>query len=252
MDENQIKKIIKDRYGSIAQENSNCCCASSSCCGSQVSAEEISKSIGYLKNEIDAAPEANLRLGCGNPIALSNIREGDIVLDLGSGAGFDAFLAVEKVGKNGKVIGVDMTEDMVTKAEANAEKYQYTNVEFRLGDIEQLPISDNSVDVIISNCVINLSPNKKKVFQEVYRVLKNTGKLYISDIVLLEELSFDQRNDPDLIAGCVGGAELKEVYLEFIKNAGFNVNVLSEDKEISKRQYNGMKLESIYIEAIKP
>lgn len=251
MDENQIKKIIKDRYGNIAQKNSNCCGSSSSCCGSQVSVEDISKSIGYLQNDINAVPAANLGLGCGNPIALSNIKEGDIVLDLGCGAGFDTFLAAKKVGENGKVIGLDMTEEMVTKAEANAEKYQYTNVEFRLGDIEQLPVSDNSVDVIISNCVINLTPNKGKVFQESFRVLKNIGKLYVSDIVLLEELSFEQRNDPELIAGCVGGAELKEVYLEFIKNAGFNVNVLSEDKEISKRQYNGIKLESIYIEAIK-
>lgn len=251
MDENQIKKIIKDRYGNIAQKNSNCCGSSSSCCGSQVSVEDISKSIGYLQNDINAVPAANLGLGCGNPIALSNIKEGDIVLDLGCGAGFDTFLAAKKVGENGKVIGLDMTEEMVTKAEANAEKYQYTNIEFRLGDIEQLPVSDNSVDVIISNCVINLTPNKGKVFQESFRVLKNIGKLYVSDIVLLEELSFEQRNDPELIAGCVGGAELKEVYLEFIKNAGFNVNVLSEDKEISKRQYNGIKLESIYIEAIK-
>lgn len=251
MDEKQAKKVVKDRYGNIAQKSSTCCGPSSSCCGSQVSVEDISKSIGYFENEINSVPEANLGLGCGNPLALSNIKEGDVVLDLGSGAGFDAFLAAEKVGQKGSVIGVDMTEEMIEKARTNAEKYRHMNIEFRLGDIEQLPVEDNSVDVIISNCVINLSPNKGKVFSEAQRVLKNSGKLYISDIVLLEELSSEQRNDPDLLAGCVGGAELKDVYIDIMENAGFRVKILSEDGEISKRQYNGMKLESILVEAFK-
>ena len=157
---------------------------------------KISKSIGYSDEEINTVPEANLGLGCGNPTALGEIKEGDTVLDLGSGAGFDCFLAAKKVGKSGKVIGVDMTEEMVDKAEVNCQRNTTnTNVEFRLGDIENLPVETGSVDVIISNCVINLAPNKSKVFNESYRVLKNGGKMYVSDIVLLKELNEKQRND---------------------------------------------------------
>jgi len=251
MDDQDFKKIVKDRYGRIAKKNNTCCGTTSSCCGSEKLNEEISRNIGYSDEDINLIPEANLGLGCGNPIALANIQEGDVVLDLGSGAGFDAFLAAKKVGKEGVVIGVDMTEEMIIKARENAVKYSCHNVEFRPGDIEHLPVQDNSIDIIISNCVINLAPNKRKVFQEAYRVLKNMGKLYVSDIVLLEELSIDQRNDQDLVAGCVGGAELRDNYIEMIKNVGFKVNILSEDKEITKRQYNGIYLESIKIEALK-
>ncbi|MDD3627072.1 MAG: arsenite methyltransferase [bacterium] len=251
MDEKKVKKIVKEKYEKIAKTKNSCCCTTSSCCGSENSNKEISKSIGYSDEEISLVPESNLGLGCGNPIAFSNLKEGDTVLDLGSGAGFDAFLAAEKVGKNGFVIGVDMTEGMVKKARENAEKHNYSNVEFRLGDIEQLPVQDNSIDIIISNCVINLAPNKDKVFQEAYRVLRNKGKLYVSDIVLLEPLSNEQKNDKDLIAGCVGGAELRDDYIEIIQKAGFKVKILSEDKDISERQYNGINLESIKIEAIK-
>ena len=162
-----------------------------------------------------------------------------------------AFIAAKKVGQTGRVIGIDITEEMITKARENAEKYNYNNIEFKLGDIEQLPLADCSVDKIISNCVINLAPNKEKVFKEAHRVLKENGIAYISDIVLLEELTIEQRNDPDLIASCVGGAILRDEYLELIKKSGFEVKVTSEDKEISERQYNGLKLESLKVEAIK-
>ena len=240
-----IKQIVREDYGRIAKENS--CCCSCSCKDKEV----ISKEIGYSKEEMNLVPEANLGLGCGNPIALSKIKEGDVVLDLGSGAGFDAFLAAEKVGKKGKVIGVDMTPEMIKKAEANAEKYGYKNVEFKIGDIEEIPLEDKSVDVIISNCVINLAPNKDKVFKEAYRVLKKGGKMYVSDIVLFEELTEEQKENRKLISGCVAGALQKEDYLNKIKKAGFKVNILGENKKISKIQYNGIKLESIKGEAKK-
>jgi len=245
MDDKKTKSIVKENYSKIAS-NKSCYC-SCSC----TDAEQISKSIGYSKDDINLVPEANLGLGCGNPIALANIKKGDIVLDLGSGAGFDVFLASKKVGRNGKVIGVDMTEEMIKKAKENAQKHNYENVEFRLGDVEELPIEDNSIDVIISNCVINLAPNKKKVFKESYRVLKKGGRMYVSDIVLLGELTEKQRNDTGLIAGCVGGALQKEDYLNLIKKVGFKVKILGEDKDISKRQYGGISLESLKIEAVK-
>ncbi len=247
---NKIKENVKEAYSKIARNNnSGCGCSRSSCCGS--SNQDISKSIGYSGEEINNVPEANLGLGCGNPIALSKINEGDVILDLGSGAGIDAFLAAKKVGKTGKVIGVDMTEEMIKKANENAQRYNYRNVEFRLGDIENLPIESNSVDIVISNCVINLAPNKDKVFLEAFRVLKDKGKMFVSDIVLLGELSEEQRNDKDLIAGCVGGALYREDYLSIIERAGFKVRILGEDKDISKRQYEGIPLESLKIEAYK-
>lgn len=246
MKQDKIKSIVKKNYANIAKSQSSCGC---SCHCS--SAKSISKSIGYSDEEINAVPEANLGLGCGNPIALGNIKEGDIVLDLGSGAGFDAFLASKKVGKTGKVIGVDMTKEMIDKAQYNAKKYQYNNVEFKLGDIENLPINDNSIDIIISNCVINLAPDKFKVFKEAFRVLKPGGRMYISDIVLLDNLSEAQKNDEILIAGCVAGALLKDDYIEIIKKSGLKVNILGENKEISKKQYQGLPLESLAVEAIK-
>jgi len=207
--------------------------------------------VGYSDDEMNAVPDANLGLGCGNPTALGEIKEGDVVLDLGSGAGFDCFLAAKKAGSSGKVIGVDMTKEMIEKAEKNAKQYGYKNVEFRFGDIENLPVDDSSVDVIISNCVINLAPDKLKVFKEAYRVLKNNGKMFVSDIVLLEELTEEQKNDGDLVAGCVGGALLKEDYLKIIIDAGLQHKIISEDKEISKIQYQGIPLESLHIEASK-
>jgi len=245
MKEQEIKKIVKEGYTKIAKGGCSCNCG----CG--VSNEEISKDIGYSNKEINNVPEANLGLGCGNPTALGTIKEGDIVLDLGSGAGFDVFLAAKKVGDKGKVIGVDMTPEMIKKAQANAVKYKYTNVEFKLGEIENLPIENNSIDVIISNCVINLSPNKEKVFKEAYRVLKKGGKMFVSDIVLLGELTEEQKKDEGLLTGCVAGALQKEEYLQKIRNAGLKVKILGEDKDISKRQYQGINLESLKIEAMK-
>ncbi|MFH0857558.1 MAG: arsenite methyltransferase [Candidatus Magasanikbacteria bacterium] len=243
MEQDKIKNIVKKSYANIAT-GSGCGCGCKS-------AKAISKSIGYSDDDMNAVPEANLGLGCGNPLALGKIKEGDVVLDLGSGAGFDAFLASKRVGTSGKVIGVDMTEAMIEKANANAKKYNYTNVEFRLGDIENLPLEDNSIDIIISNCVINLAPNKLAVFHEAFRVLKTGGRMYISDIVLLEPLREEQRNDETLIAGCVGGALLKEEYIEIIKQSGLQVNILGENKSISKTQYQGLPLESLAVEAVK-
>jgi SAM-dependent methyltransferase len=242
----EIKKIVKESYGKIAESGCGCSCGCSGMDNGQ-----IAKNLGYSEQEIKAVPDANLGLGCGNPTALGEITEGMTVLDLGSGAGFDCFLAAKKVGKTGKVIGVDMTEAMVRKATRNAKKYGFSNVEFRLGDIETLPVEDGSVDVVISNCVINLSPDKDKVFSEAFRVLKENGKMFVSDIVLLGELSEEQKNDGSLISGCVGGALLRGDYLKKIKNAGFKVRILNEDKEISTRQYSGMPLESLKITAYK-
>lgn len=244
-DKKEIKKTVKEAYSKIAK--SSC----SSCCSCKKDAENISKSIGYSEEDMSSVPEANMGLGCGNPTALGMIKEGEIVLDLGSGAGFDCFLASKKVGATGNVIGVDMTEEMIERAKEIAKKYDYHNVEFRLGDIENLPVDDDSVDVVISNCVINLAPDKDAVFKEAYRVLKKGGRMYVSDIVLLKELSEEQKNDKDLLSGCVAGALLKQDYVERIKKAGFKVNIISEDKDISKTQYNGIALESLKIEAVK-
>lgn len=246
MKTHEIKKIVKDSYSEIA--DTGCCC---SCGCSSENKYDIAKSIGYSEHDINSHSEANLGLGCGNPTAIGEIKEGMTVLDLGSGAGFDCFLAAKKVGNNGKVIGIDMTEKMIKKAQENVKKYGYNNVEFKLGEIEDLPIEDNSVDIIISNCVINLSPDKQKVFYEAYRVLKTGGEMFISDIVLLKELSEQHRMDKNLIAGCVGGAILRDEYLKLVKNAGFAIKILSEDKDISKRQYNGFPLESLRLAAIK-
>lgn len=246
MKKEKIKKIVKESYGKIAETGCSCSCGCSS-----MSNEQISKSLGYSEKEIKAVPEANLGLGCGNPTALGEIKEGMTVLDLGSGAGIDCFLAAKKVGKTGKVIGIDMTEKMIKKSKEIAKKYGFGNVEFRLGDIEELPVEDNSVDVVVSNCVINLAPDKPKVFSEAYRVLKKGGNLLISDIVLLKELSEMNRKDEKLIAGCVGGAVLKEDYLKLIKKAGFQVKVSAEDRDISKRQYGGLPIESLKVAACK-
>ena len=248
MNKKNIKKIVKHHYSDIASGKKRCC----SCKGNGLNvSQQISKAIGYSDDEMNAVPEANLGLGCGNPTAIGEIKEGDVVLDLGSGAGFDCFLAAKKVGASGKVIGVDMTEEMVDKAKKNAEQYGYKNVEFRFGDIENLPVDDSSIDIIISNCVINLAPDKLKVFKEAYRVLKTDGRMYVSDIVLLEELTEEQKNDEDLVAGCVGGALLKEDYLRIIRDAGLNYKIISEDREISKIQYQGIPLESLQIKAYK-
>ncbi len=244
MKKDVIKKIVKDAYKEIATNGSGCGCSCKK-------AKNISKSIGYTDEELEIVGEANLGLGCGNPLAFGKIKEGDTVLDLGSGAGIDAILAAQKVGEKGKVIGVDMTEEMIEKSKENAKKQNVTNVEFLLGEIEKLPLEDNSVDTIITNCVINLTPDKAKTFAEAYRVLKQGGRIYLSDIVLLKELTDEQRNNKELISGCVAGALLRDDYLGKIRGAGFNVKVLYENTGISKTQYNGIPLESIMVELIK-
>jgi len=225
-----IKEIVKEGYAKVAKQGSSCCGPGSSCCGSADLAEDISRRIGYSEEEITGVPEgANLGLGCGNPVALASLREGDTVLDLGSGAGFDCFLAANKVGKKGKVIGVDMTPEMIEKAKENAKKSNYRNVEFRRGDIETLPVDDDSIDVVMSNCVINLSPDKAKVFKEAFRALKPGGRLTISDIVLLKELPGFVKESIEAYVGCVSGAILKSEYLEKIEAAGFrDVRVIDE------------------------
>lgn len=216
-----IKKIVKEEYGQIAKTSAQCGCGSCGC-SSNITVQKQSGEMGYSEDEMMAVPDgANLGLGCGNPTAIASLKEGDVVLDLGSGAGFDVFLAAKKVGKTGKVVGIDMTDEMLEKANENAKKGSYTNVEFRKGDIENLPVDNNSVDVVISNCVINLAPDKAKVFKEIYRVLKTGGRLMVSDVVLVKALPEDLKNDKDLLIGCVSGAILKEDYLNLLKQTGF-------------------------------
>ena len=222
MKEEEIKKVVREGYGKIAQKNLSCCAPAKACCGSTDLVEGISKQVGYSDEELKVVPEgSNLGLGCGNPVALASLKEGEIVLDLGSGAGFDCFLAANQVGKTGKVIGVDMTPQMLDRARENARKGNYENVEFRLGEIENLPVADNSVDIIISNCVINLSPDKRRVFQEAFRVLRPGGRLMVSDIVLMKELPEEVKNSVTAYIGCLAGAITKKEYLEAIQSAGF-------------------------------
>ncbi len=231
MKEEKVKKIVREGYAKIAKKDKACCGAPASCgCDTPNLSEEISRRIGYSDQEIDSVPEgANLGLGCGNPVALASLRKGQTVLDLGSGAGFDCFLAANRVGKSGKVIGVDMTPEMLDKARENARKGKYENVEFRLGEIENLPVADATVDVIISNCVINLSPDKKRVFEEAFRVLKANGRLMVSDIVLLKKLPEAIRKNVQAYIGCLSGAEMKSEYLQMIKDAGFQeVRIIEE------------------------
>jgi arsenite methyltransferase len=229
MEEHDIKSKVRERYAQAAVQGTSCCGTAPSCCGGG-SVQAISELIGYSREEMKEVPEgANLGLGCGNPVALASLREGDTVLDLGSGAGFDCFLAANRVGQKGKVIGVDMTPEMLQKARENANKGKYQNVEFRLGEIENLPAADNSVDVIISNCVINLAPDKGRVFREAFRVLRAGGRLMVSDIVLNRELPEFVLNSIAAYVGCVGGAAKKDEYLKAMEAAGFqDVKILEE------------------------
>ena len=250
MKTDEIKEIVKSRYAKVALHNMPCCGPRKSCCGGP-DAKEISKKAGYRDMDLNSVPEgANLGLGCGNPVALASLKEGDVVLDLGSGAGFDAFLAAPRVGTAGKVIGVDMTPEMVEKAKANAVKGGYQNVEFRLGEIENLPLSGSEVDVIISNCVINLSPEKGKVFKEAFRVLKPGGRLMVSDLVLLKPLPEIVKQSVEAYVGCIAGAVMKDEYLAAITDAGFgDLKVVGEDAYPVELAVNDPVAKAIYSDA---
>ncbi len=233
------RQSVRDAYGQVARADNNneSSGIESSCCGvSDDSAINtlISTRIGYSEEDLAKAPSgADMGLGCGNPRAIASLKAGETVVDLGAGGGFDCFLAAHEVGETGRVIGIDMTPDMLSKARNNAEKGQFKNVEFRLGEIEHLPIQDAMIDVIISNCVINLSPNKAQVFKDAFRVLKPGGRLAIADVVATVELPDAMRNDPALIAGCMGNASLISDLEEMIKAAGF-CNVRIQPKDESK------------------
>ena len=254
----EIKRYVREGYGKIVQEGSSCCPTSSCCAGANL-AKDISKTVGYTEKEMNAVPEgANLGLGCGNPVAIASLKEGETVLDLGSGAGFDAFLASPRVGEKGRVIGVDMTPEMIKKAHANAKKGNYRNVEFRLGEIEKLPVEDNFVDVIISNCVINLSPDKQSVFKEAFRVLKPRGRLMVSDLVLVKDLPDAIKESIEAYVGCLAGAIRKGEYLKLITMAGFqDVEVISESNYPVDAMFDNLKgaedaVASIKVSAKKP
>jgi arsenite methyltransferase len=232
-----IRQNVRDNYAEVAEASNNngSCGVESSCCG--VSDDTaintlISTRMGYSQEDLDNTPDgADMGLGCGNPRAIASLKPGEVVVDLGSGGGFDAFLASTEVGSNGHVIGIDMTPAMLSKARHNAEKGKYTNVEFRLGEIEHLPIANNTVDVIISNCVINLSPNKAQVFRDALRVLKPGGRLAISDVVASAEMPEDMKNDPLLHAGCMAGASMIEDLETMMKEAGFtNIKIAPKDE----------------------
>ncbi len=278
-DKEEIRKAVRDRYGKIAKFGRKAsglipalsCCgeqgisdtkrSSASCCGApEFTPEQMSKAMGYSKDDLKNTPEgANLGLGCGNPVALASLKPGETVVDLGSGGGFDCFLAANKVGKNGKVIGVDMTPDMISNARKNAQDADIENVEFRLGEIEHLPVADNSADIIMSNCVINLSPDKQSVYKDAFRALKPGGRLAISDILATQELPAEVKNDLALYSACVGGAATVESTVAMLKQAGFR-DIRIDTKEESRKIINewmpgsnpGDYIVSAYIEAKKP
>ncbi len=255
MKKTNVKEIVRQHYADIAVKEQSCDCNTeeSGCCNGVDESALVSLGIGYSLDDIKSVPEgANLGLGCGNPVALASLKEGETVLDLGSGAGFDAFLSAQRVGKSGRVIGVDMTEEMLAKARGNAKKGGYKNVEFRKGEIENLPVDDNSIDVIISNCVINLSPDKPQVFKEAFRVLKPGGRLMISDMVLLKELPPRVMKSMVAYASCISGAAMKADYLKMIRDAGFKNVKTSNAGEVRKAQMQGLPVISIKVQAFKP
>ena len=293
MDSEKIRETVRERYGSIARTNrketpnssgsccgpnaitletvspSSCCGSGSdmtqnvSCCGStDVSPEQMAALIGYDERDLDGIPEgANMNLGCGNPVALASLKKGETVVDLGCGGGFDCFLAAREVGEEGRVIGVDMTADMISKARDNAKKTSFLNVEFRLGEIEHLPIADNTADIIMSNCVINLSPDKQAVYDEAFRVLKPGGRLSISDVLAKTELPDLIKSDLNLVSACIGGAATIQKTKMMLSKAGFqDVKIEPNDKSQelieqwspSKGSAAGEYVVSAYIEGIKP
>ncbi len=223
-----VRVVVREKYGAIAEGKDPGCCATGCCSGDTAVLDQL----GYTAEQTASIPEgSNLGLGCGNPLAFAQARAGETVLDLGSGAGIDCFLAAREVGPTGSVIGVDMTPSMIERARANAAKSAATNVEFRLGEIEHLPVSDASVDLIISNCVVNLSPDKPQVFREALRVLRSGGRMLVSDLVLTRPLTPELEKNVDLYVGCVAGASLREDYLGMMRAAGFaDVEVLSEGR----------------------
>jgi len=266
LENDTVKQIVRERYGRIAEQEGSCGC-SPTCCTPKPAgtttnrdAASVSQGLGYSAEETGAVPEgANLGLGCGNPQAIAALKPGETVLDLGSGAGFDAFLAARAVGPAGRVIGVDMTPEMITKARKNQAKSGYANAEFRLGEIEHLPVADATVDVIISNCVINLSPDKGQVFREAFRVLKPGGRLAVSDIVALAPIPDALRKDWELYTGCVAGASLVDALKTLLQAAGFThirIARKGESREIIGGWFPGRKVEdfvaSANIEAVKP
>jgi len=224
-----VREVVREKYGEIAEGRATGCCEPGCGCGA-VDTSGAALMIGYTKEQLAAIPEgADLGLGCGNPLAFAEVKAGETVLDLGSGAGIDCFLAAQAVGPDGHVIGVDMTAQMIQKARTNLAKSEFRNVEFRLGEIEHLPVADASVDLIISNCVVNLSPTKDQVFREAYRVLKPGGRMMVSDLVLTREIGPDLRKNVELYVGCVAGASLKDDYLQLMRDAGFGeVEILNE------------------------
>jgi len=262
MKKDKIRQAVRINYGKVAQAGNSGCCTTSSCCSPEnaAAADTISVRLGYSKEDVSAVPEgANMGLGCGNPQAIASLQPGETVLDLGSGGGFDCFLAARAVGDTGRVIGVDMTPEMVSKARENAAKTGFKNIEFRLGEIEHLPVADNSVDVIISNCVINLSPEKHKVFEDAFRVLNPGGRLAVSDVVATAELPDEVKNDLALHAGCIAGASLIDEVDAMLRKAGFkNIRIKPKDesREFIRTWAPGRKIEeyvvSATIEAIKP
>jgi len=224
-----MKDFIKKIYGSIAKGKTKSCCGPKvSCCPST---SNVSEKIGYTKDELTSVPQgADMGLGCGNPVALASLKEGETVVDLGSGGGLDVFLAAKKVGESGRVIGIDMTKEMIEKAKENARKVGLRNVEFKLGDIENIPLEDSVADCVISNCVINLAEDKQNVFNEAFRVLKAGGRLMVSDMVLTADLPEKVLKSAEMYAGCISGALKKTEYLDKIRNAGFkDVNIIKED-----------------------
>lgn len=263
--EDAHRQQVREAYTQVAIANNEGggCGVESSCCGVSDDASIntlISTRLGYSEADLKHVPKgADMGLGCGNPKAIASLKPGETVVDLGSGGGFDCFLAAAEVGEEGLVIGVDMTPEMISKARGNAEKGKYGNVEFRLGEIEALPIADNTADVIISNCVINLSPDKARVFRDAYRVLKPGGRLAISDVVATVELPQEMRTDPQLIAGCMGNASLIETLEGWIEAAGFEsirIQPKDESRDFIRDWAPGRGIEdyvvSATIEAIKP
>lgn len=259
----EIRSAVRENYGKVAVSGrSGCGCSSSSCCGTpnDATAADISLGLGYSGEQVTAVPEgANMGLGCGNPQAIASLQPGETVLDLGSGGGFDCFLAARAVGDRGHVIGVDMTPEMITKSRQNAEKTGLGNVDFRLGEMENLPVADGIVNVIISNCVINLSPEKEKVFSEAFRVLKPGGRLAISDVVATAEMPEDIKNNMAFHTGCIAGASPVEALKSMLQGSGFRnvrINPKAESRTFIRDWMPGSKIEdyvvSATIEAVKP